>query len=141
MIIDFTDPHLEDKLRLQKQIYNQVRMTGLEAPAKILNQTDTGIRIGDNASMLQFALEVFPTDRPAFRANTQQSVSDASRPKVAPGATIFVKFNPQDLTQVAIDHLPVQAPNNTVKCSSCGATQTLAEGQTACSYCGSPLAS
>jgi hypothetical protein len=139
MLIDLNDPQLENKLRTQEQIYNQLRMTGKEAPAKILSQTDPGIRIGDTASMLQFHLEVFPTGRPAFSATTQQSVSDRSRPKFEPGCTIYVKFDPKDLTQVAVDHTPIEAPTNVVKCPSCGATQTLTEGQAACSYCGSPL--
>ena len=139
MIIDINDPQIEDKLRAQEQVYNQVRATGEEAPAKILSMTDPGIRIGDTASMLQFYLEVFPEDHPPFRANTQQTVADASLPKFAPGQTIYVKFDPNDLSQVAVDHVPVEAPKNTVKCPSCGATQTLAEGQSACSYCGSPL--
>ena len=139
MLIDFNDPQLENKLRAQEQLYNQIRMTGVEAPAKILSMTDTGIRMGDTASMLQFYVEVFPKDWPAFRGNTQQTVLDASRPKFAPGATIYVKFDPNDPKQVAVDHTPIEGPNRTVKCSSCGATQTLTEGQTACTFCGSPL--
>ena len=140
MFIDFNDPQLENKLRAQEQIYNQVRMTGEEAPSKILSMTDTGIRVGDTASMLQFYVEVFPKERPPFRANTQQVVSDASRTKFASGATIYVKFDPNDPKQVAVDHLPIEAPTRTIKCPSCGATQTLVEGQTACTFCGSPLA-
>ena len=139
MIIDINDPQLESKLLAQEQVYNQIRMTGEEAPANILSMTEPGIRVGDTASMLQFYIEVFPKDRPPFRANTQQVVSDASRSKFAPGQNIYVKFNPNDMTQVAVDHAPVEVPKNVAKCPSCGATQTLAEGQSACSYCGSPL--
>jgi len=139
MIIDFNDPELENKLRAREQVYNQIRMTGEEAPAKILSLTDTGLRVGDTASMLQFSIEVFPTDRPAFSAFTQQAVSDVSRPKFAPGQTIYVKFDPNELKQVAVDHTPIESPTSTVKCPSCGAAQALTEGQTACTYCGSPL--
>jgi hypothetical protein len=73
MIIDFNDPQLENKLRLQEQVYNQVRLTGNE------------------------------------------------------------------LTQVAVDHTPIEGPTRTVRCPSCSATQTLTEDQTACTFCGSPL--
>ena len=139
MFIDFTDPQLEDKLRLKEQGYSQLRMTGKEAPAKILSLTDTGIRVGDTASMLQLYLEVFPGDQPAFSAYTQQAVLDASRPKFAPGQTIYVKFDPKDPTQVAVDHTPIEGPVRTVRCPSCGATQTPAEGQSVCAFCGSPL--
>ena len=139
MIINFNDPQLENKLRAQEQVYKQVRMTGEEAPAKILSLTDTGIRVGDTASMLQLYVEVYPKDRPAFSAYTQQAVRDTSRPKFTPGQTIYVKFDSNEPKQVAVDHTPIEGPARTVKCSSCGATQTLTEGQSACTFCGSPL--
>ncbi|SRR6266487_106341 len=131
---------VENELLEQEQIYTQIRKTGEEAPAKILSMMDTGVRIGDTASMLKFSLEVFPQDRSPFRAETQNSISDLSRPKFVPGATIYVKFNPKDLTQVAIDHAPITAPQATaITCSACGATQKVIEGQNTCSYCGRPL--
>ena len=131
---------VENEFLAKEQIYDQLRETGEEAPAKILSMMDTGVRVGDNASMLKFNLEVFPKDRPSFRAETQNAISDPSRPKFVPGATIYVKFNPKELTQVVIDHAPTSAPQATaVTCKSCGATQSLTDGQNTCSYCGSPL--
>ena len=53
---------VENEFLAQEQIYSQIRKTGEEAPAKILSMMDTGVRIGDNASMLRFNLEVFPKD-------------------------------------------------------------------------------
>jgi len=139
MQIDLNDPELESKLHVQEQLYNQLRATGEEAPAKILSLTDTGIRIGENASMIQIYVEVFPEELPAFNANTQQAVLDTSRSKFAPGQTIYVKYNPKRPKEVAVDHTPVEAPNSAYKCSYCGATQDLDEGQAKCSYCGSPI--
>jgi len=131
---------VENEFLAKEQIYNQIRQTGEEAPAKILSMMDMGVRIGDSASMLRFSLEVFPQDRPAFRAETQNSISDLSRPKFVPSATIYVKFNPKDLTQVAIDHAPIAAPQATaITCNACGATQQVKDGQNICSYCGRPL--
>jgi len=130
----------ENELLAQEQIYNQIRQTGEEAPAKIVSMMDTGVRIGDNASLLKFSLEVFPQDHPPYRAETQNAISDLSRPKFVPGATIYVKFNPKDLKQVAIDHAPIAAPQVTATtCNACGATQQVREGQNTCSYCGRPL--
>ena len=106
MQIDLNDPELESKLHVQEQLYNQLRATGEEAPAKILSLTDTGIRIGENASMIQIYVEVFPEELPAFNANTQQAVLDTSRSKFAPGQTIYVKYNPKRPKEVAVDHTP-----------------------------------
>jgi hypothetical protein len=139
MFIDLNDPQLENKLRAQEQVYNHLRTTGDEAPAKIISLTDTGIRIGEDASMLQFYVEVFPEELPAFNATTQQAVSDDSRPKFAAGQTIYVKYDPQNPKQVAVDHIPVEAPVKVVICQYCGATQSPAEGQAVCNYCRKPL--
>jgi hypothetical protein len=130
----------ETEFLAKEQVYNQLRQSGEEAPAVILSMMDTGVRIGDTASMLRFNLEVHPKGRPAFRADTQNSISDLSRPKFAPGATIYVKFDPRDTTQVAVDHAPVEtARPQTIKCPSCGAVQEVSGGQSACIYCGGPL--
>jgi hypothetical protein len=140
MIIDPTDPQIEAKLLAQERIYDQLRHSGVEARATVLRFTDTGIRIGDNASMMQFGLMVFPEGRAPFQAETQSSIADTSRPKFVTDATIYVRFDPADPTQVAIDHAEVSGPkSNSVVCPTCGATQILAEGQSACSYCGSPI--
>jgi hypothetical protein len=141
MLIDSTDPQIENKLLAQERIYDQLRHSGELAQASILRFTDTGIRIGDNATMMQFGLLVYPSGgRPAFNAESQTAVSDASRPKFVTDSTIYVRFNPADLTQVAIDHIAVTGPKTTVLiCPTCGASQTLSEGQAACSFCGAPL--
>src|SRR5215204_4124533 len=75
----------QDNLLTREQAFEKLRRTGEGAPARILNLSDTGIRIGDGASMLRFGLEVLPSGRPAFRAETHCAVSDISRPKFAPG--------------------------------------------------------
>lgn len=140
MIIDPADPQIENKLLAQERIYDQLRKTGQVAPATILRFVDTGIRIGENASMMQFSLMVFSTGSTSFQAESQTAIADTSRPKFVTDATIYVKFDPGDLTQVAIDHAAVNGPkSSTVTCLSCGAVQTLSEGQSACSYCGSPI--
>ena len=131
---------VENDLLAQEQVNDQVRRTGQEAPAKILSMLDTGVRIGDAASMLRFSLEVFPREGAAFRADAQNSISDLSRPKFVPGATIYVKFDPRDTSRVVIDHAPVKAPKAAaVTCRSCGATQKIEDGQSACNYCGKPV--
>ena len=140
MLIDFIDPLLEDKLFAREKVHNQLRATGEEAPAKILSMTDTGIRVGDSVSRLLFGIDVFPRDRVAFRANTQQTVLDSSRLNFVPGATIYVKYDPNNPKQVEEDHTSIAAPTDVaVKYQSCGASLTLVEGQATCSYCGSPL--
>ena len=93
-----------DELLGREVSFDKLRRTGEGAPARILNLMDTGIRIGDGASMLRFGLEVLPSGRPAFRAETQCAVSDASRAKFLPGSTVNVKFGIYGSPVVAVDY-------------------------------------
>ena len=130
-------------LLVQEQIYERLRQTGEEATAKILTMMDTSIRIGGQASMLRFSVEVFPKNRPSFRAETQNAISDATRPKFMPGSTVYVKFDPQNTRQVALDGAPPDKPAagaGVVDCPSCGAAQRITGGMATCVYCSRPLA-
>ncbi len=95
---------VQQTLLATEQMYQAVRSMGVPAQAAVLAVTDMGVRVGDAASMMKVSVQVQPTDRPAFQAETQGAISDASRPKYQPGSTVWVKFNPNDLTQVALDH-------------------------------------
>jgi hypothetical protein len=132
---------VQSTLLVQEQIYDNLRQTGEAATAKILTMMDTNIRIGEHASMLRFSVEVFPKNRPSFRADTQNAISDATRQKFMPGSTVYVKFNPQDTRQVALDGAPADKPvgASVLDCPSCGAAQRVAGGEVACVYCGRPL--
>ncbi len=95
---------IEQMLLAKEQTFNAIRSMGEAAQATILNATDMNIRVNDAASMMTLRLEVHPTNRPVFQAETQGAISDVARAKYAAGQTIWVKFNPNDLTQVALDH-------------------------------------
>jgi hypothetical protein len=129
-------------LLVQEQIYDRLRQTGEAATAKILTMMDTSIRIGDQASMLRFSVEVFPKNRTSFRAETQNAISDATRQKFMPGSTVYVKFDPRDTSQVALDGAPADKPAgaSVMDCPSCGAAQRITEDMATCVYCGRPLA-
>lgn len=95
---------LQQALLAKDQLLGAVRSMGLPAEATILKVTDMGLQVGDSATMKKFELQVRPPDRPTFHAETQAAVSNASNEKYQPGKTIWVKFNPNDMTQVALDH-------------------------------------
>lgn len=133
---------VQSTLLVQEQIYDKLRQTGEAATAKILTVMDTSIRIGDQASMLRFSVEVFPKNRPSFRADTQNAISDATRQKFMPGSTVYVKFDPLNTGQVALDGAPAERPAgpSVLDCPSCGAAQRVTGGLATCVYCGRPLA-
>jgi hypothetical protein len=128
-------------LLAREQTFERLRRTGEAATARILTVLDTNIRIGDQASMLKFSVEVFPKSSGSFRAETQNAISDATRPKFMPGSTVYVKFDPGDKTQVALDGAPAERPEgaSAVDCPSCGAAQRVTAGSANCVYCSRPL--
>jgi hypothetical protein len=133
---------VQSNLLVQEQVYDRLRQTGEAATAKILTMMDTNIRIGDQASMLKFSVEVFPRNRPSFRADTQNAISDATRQKFMPGSTVYVKFDPLNPGQVALDGAPAERPvgPSALDCPSCGAAQRVTETKANCVYCSRPLA-
>ena len=141
-IIGGIQQQVQSTLLAQEQVYETLRRTGEAATAKILTMMDTNIRIGDQASMLKFSVEVFPKDHPSFRADTQNAISDATRQKFMPGSTVYVKFAPRDTRQVALDGAPPDKPagQSVLDCPSCGAAQRVTAESANCVYCGRPLA-
>ncbi len=95
---------MQQTLLAQDKMYEAVRSMGQPAEATILKVTDMSIQVGDTAALKKLDLEVRPQDRPSFHAVTQGAISITSNDKYQPGKTIWVKFNPNDMTQVAIDH-------------------------------------
>lgn len=133
---------VQSTLLAQEQVFENLRRTGEAATAKILTMMDTNIRIGDQASMLKFSVEVFPKNRQSFRADTQNAISDATRQKFMPGSTVYVKFDPRDTRQVALDGAPPDRPTgqSVLDCPSCGAGQRITGDSANCVYCSRPLA-
>jgi hypothetical protein len=95
---------VEQMLVAQEQMYNAVRSMGEAAQATIMAVTDMNIRVNDQGSMKRFQLLVQPTGKLPFQAETQGAIGDVARDKYQEGRTIWVKFNPNEQTQVALDH-------------------------------------
>jgi hypothetical protein len=73
---------------------------------------DTGTRI-NNSHMVQLMLEVHPQPvqgpqgyrgaMPPFQAQTQVLVPMMALPRIQPGATIAIRYNPQNPQELTID--------------------------------------
>ena len=94
---------IQTALQKQDQYYEQLRKTGEEAQAKILTATDMNMRVGDNGAMVRFTFEVMPHMGEPFQAESQAAIADASRYKYSVGKTIYVRYDPANKAQVAID--------------------------------------
>lgn len=94
---------IQAAMQQQDQYYEQLRKTGEEAKAKILTVTDMNIRVDGGGSMLRFTFEVTPKIGEPFKAETQSAIADASREKYSAGKMVYVRYDPNNKAQVALD--------------------------------------
>ncbi len=95
---------MEQMLAQMSEFYTEMRMRGESAPAKIVTVGDMGVRVNGIDPLITAQLEVQPANRPAFQAFAQGVVAAGSMSKYQPGATVWVKFDPNDLSKVILDH-------------------------------------
>lgn len=81
----------------------EIRAVGQPGEATVVQIWDTGVTVNDDP-VVGFLLDVKPADgRPGFQAKTRALVSRLAVPRVQPGATLRVMFDPKDTSRVAIE--------------------------------------
>ncbi len=85
-------------------VNNAIRERGLPAEAAVLKAWELGVNVNGPNPAMQLLLEVRPADRPPFQAQATCVVAEASLDKFQPGNLIHVKYDPEDLTRVAVVH-------------------------------------
>ena len=78
--------------------------TGVPAPAVILEVQDTGVSM-NNSMQARLTLHVTPVDRPPFQALATTFVNRFQVGMLVPGAAVQVKYDPNDITKVAVESL------------------------------------
>jgi hypothetical protein len=78
--------------------------TGIPAPAVILDVQDTGVTM-NNSMQARLTLQVTPAGRPPFQAVATTFVNRFQVGMLVPGASVNVKYDPNDITKVAIESL------------------------------------
>ena len=81
-----------------------VLKTGVSAPAVILNAEDTGTTMNDSPQV-RLTLQVNPAFGPSFQAVTTTFVGRLQVGMITPGAPCTVRYNPSDMTKIAIESL------------------------------------
>jgi len=94
----------QEFLEKEEKEHDEIRANGKPARAKILIATPLGINVNGNNPAMSFMLEVYPEGEPAFQAQTNGVIAEASIPKYQPGREIFVKYDANDNTRVSLDH-------------------------------------
>lgn len=94
---------VQSAMQVQDQYYETLRRTGEEAGARILTAEEMNIRVEGGGSMVRFTFEVIPRIGDPFKAETQAAVADASREKYSAGKLVYVRYDPANKAQVALD--------------------------------------
>lgn len=94
---------IQAAMQAQDQYYEGLRKTGEEALAKILTVTDMNMRVGDTGAMFRFTLEVTPKIGEPFKAENQSAILNTSREKYSVGKMVYVRYDPNNKAQVALD--------------------------------------
>jgi hypothetical protein len=77
---------------------------GQSAQAEITRYTDWNVKVNGENPAVTLQLRVMPVGKPVFMAEASGLISVTSVPKYQPGKTIWVKYDPNNLTKVSIDH-------------------------------------
>ncbi len=91
---------------------NSLVKTGVSAPAVILEVQDTGVSM-NNSMQARLTLQVTPSNRPPFQATATTFVNRFQVGMLVPGASVQVKYDPNDISKVAVESLggAMSAPN------------------------------
>ena len=100
---DSEEAHRAEQMLIRIDEENKkILTTGQQARAKVLQAHDMGIRVNGPNPAMQFVLEVQHPGGEPFQAEATGVVYEGSVPKFQPGKTIYVKYDPNDLTRVSI---------------------------------------
>lgn len=94
---------VQSAMLAQDQYYNELRQRGEEAKAMILTAQDMNIRVEGGGSMFRMTLEVTPRVGEPFKAETQAAIGDSAREKYSIGRMVYVRYDPSNKAQVALD--------------------------------------
>ncbi len=99
------NPALVEQQLKQIDAANQALMaTGQSAPAQVLAYMDWNVHVNGENPAVTLQLQVNPPGRPSFNAQASGVIVASSVPRYQVGSTIWVKYDPNNLTRVTIDH-------------------------------------
>jgi hypothetical protein len=83
---------------------------GVSAPAVIISVEDTGVTM-NYSPQVRLTLQVTPADRPPFQAVATTFVGRMQVGMIVPGASVTVRYDPNDISKVAIESVGTPSMN------------------------------
>jgi hypothetical protein len=95
---------LQQQLQQIDAANEALRATGLSAQAQILNVMNWNILVNGENPAVTVTLQVNPPGKPSFMAQASGVIGAVAISKYQPGCTVWVKYDPNNLTRVTLDH-------------------------------------
>lgn len=77
---------------------------GTSCRAIVTKYTWLGIYVNGNNPAVEIEAQVLPSDRPSFESTMIGVIMEQSVPKYQPGEEIFVKYDPNNISKITIEH-------------------------------------
>ncbi len=95
-------PSVEQMLLRVQSKNEKLTAAGMEATAKVLQCQSMRLGAGGDRSVVTLQVEVEPASGPKFSAQIQEVIMESTDRKYQPGQLIAIKYDPDDLSQVAL---------------------------------------
>ncbi len=95
---------LQAKLAEMQKLNDEIKAIGIYSKAIVTKFTNMGVNVNGNNPLASIEIQVLPDNEPAFAATVKGAIKHSSISLYQPGEEIFVKYDPNDRTRVAIEH-------------------------------------
>lgn len=99
-----TQQEAQEMLKKMNDENLRIMAIGESSRAIVTNYKWLGVYVNGNNPYVKLDLEVIPESRRPFKAEAEGVIKEESVPKFQPGEEIFVKFDPNDISKVTIEH-------------------------------------
>ncbi|RPI16567.1 MAG: hypothetical protein EHM58_11595 [Ignavibacteriae bacterium] len=104
---NYTPQQIQDMTAMISKINDEnmkLMAYGESARAIVTKYTPMGINVNGENPAVTLELEVLPQSRSPFKATAKGVIMATSIPKFQPGEEIFVKFDPNNIAKVTVEH-------------------------------------
>lgn len=85
-----------------EDVAKEIRVNGLPASGTVIKIWETGVRVNDNP-VVGFLLEIHADGLVPYETETKALISILWIPRIQPGETLPVRYDPDDPSKIALD--------------------------------------
>ena len=94
----------EKQMNLRKKHEERIKTSGIYCKAVVISFANLNVFVNKSNQMVGIEVRAIPDNKPAFTATVKAVIKEKSIPSIQAGEEIFVRFDLNDKTRVAIEH-------------------------------------